>query len=165
MTNINIKNFPRLDTHEHKINQGIISKKALFNNSFLVTTDANSFFLSQKGHFKNILSKEYSNNKSNGFLLEIIFHGLNYSAKRVSRERPSYILDLHKSEVAICEEPVAKSFASRIHKRRLLFFSYDKQLIFKIGKIIKHLKLPNPYTGKGLFSREDSYVIKKGKKR
>jgi hypothetical protein len=98
-----------------------------------------------------------------GFLLEILFHGLNFSSKRIKRQRPKYFVDTHKSEYYICNELAANPFKSRVHKRRLLFFSYDRHLLYQIETLIKGFKLPDIYTGKGLFARTDLYKRKIGK--
>jgi hypothetical protein len=39
--------------------------------------------------------------KNNGYFLEILFHGLNYNAKRIKLYRPQYFIDVHKSEVFV----------------------------------------------------------------
>jgi hypothetical protein len=103
--------------------------------------------------------------KQNGNILEIIFHGLNYSSKRIKLYRKNFLVDVHKSEIFICKESLTSVVKSRIYKRRLVFFSYEKKNINNIENYIKAFKLPNSYTGKGLFSRHDDYNIKKIQKR
>lgn len=103
--------------------------------------------------------------KNNGYILEIIFHGLNYSAKRIKLYRKSFLVDVHKSEIFICKEPLTTEVKSRIYKRRLVFFSYKKSEIKYMEKYLKEFKKPNSYTGKGIFSRNDNYHTKKAKKR
>jgi hypothetical protein len=79
--------------------------------------------------------------------------------------RPKYFIDVHKSEIFIVQEKATNVFKSRVHKRRLVFFSFDHHLLRKIERKIKEFKLPDMYTGKGLFSREDPYKTKPGKVR
>jgi len=99
----------------------------------------------------------------NGYFLEIIFHGLNYHAKRVKIARTKYFVDVHKANVFFLDEPTAGVYRSRVYKRRLIFFSYNKHLLNTLGNKIKAFNLPDKYTGKGLFFRNDRYKIKSGK--
>jgi hypothetical protein len=104
-----------------------------------------------------------SNTNKQGYLLEILFHSLNFHTKRIKLRRPRYFIDLHKSELLICNEKSANLFKSRVYKRRLIFFSFNKHLINSLERKIKEFKLPDAYTGKGLFSRTDPYIKKRGK--
>jgi YHS domain-containing protein len=101
----------------------------------------------------------------NGSYLELLFHGLNYSNKRIKMRRAKYFCDVHRSEVYFCNEKVRNTFKSKVFKRRIIFFSYDTQVIERIKLIITQFKQPNTYTGKGIFSREDLYSTREGKKR
>jgi len=105
------------------------------------------------------------NRRLPGRIIEILFYGFNMQAKRIKRRRPKYFIDVHKSEIFICNELAANEFKSRIHKRRLLFFSHNRSLLNVIERNIKAFKLPDTYTGKGLFSRNDPFKLKKGKHR
>jgi hypothetical protein len=156
--------FPQITIKDHTVVQGTYQKSVLLTKGFL-TRKSNTLFLANKENTFSGSSLKNSKYKVKGYLLEILLHGLNYSAKRVKRFRPSFILDLHKSETLICLPSIASPVKFRIHKRRLIFFSHDRQLLHNIEKTIKEFKLPNIYTGKGLFSRNDSYKLKKGKKR
>jgi len=162
---INLKEYPKITLTNVSKNTGTIKKIARINKSFITTTDKSSIFIANKQKIKTYLSSKDIKKKENGYLLELLFHGLNYSAKRLKQTRPQYLIDVHKSEVFICKENAASTFKSRIHKRRLVFFSHDKNLIINIEKKIKSLKSPNVYTGKGIFSRNDIYALKEGKKR
>lgn len=162
---INFKQYPLIELKEKKTTTGILEKKALLNKSFLVIGQKNSFFIANKQKVYTHLSLNYNKKKENGYLSEIFFHGLNYSSKRIKYARPAYQVDVHKSEIFVCDEQVASTFKSRIHKRRLLFFSYDQNLIKNIQKKIISFKEPIAYTGKGLYERNDLYILKEGKKR
>lgn len=98
-----------------------------------------------------------------GFILEILLHGLNFSAKRIKYFRKPYFIDTHKSEIFILKEHIVNEFKSRIHKRRIVFFSYNKSLLDEISRKIKSFRPPNTYTGKGIFARGDLYFTKVGK--
>lgn len=160
--NINLTSFPHIQYNENLL-EGKLNKQSMINKSFL-TNKVNTIFtvLTQKSiaSFTSIFKKRLT-----GYLVEILFHGFNYSAKRYSPKRPKYYIDTHRSEIFIINETSSMTFKSQIHKRRLLFFSYDHREAFNISKYIKELKSPNIYTGKGIFTREDSYIIKKTRKR
>nr|ADZ99049.1 ribosomal protein L6 [Physarum polycephalum] len=155
--------YPLLQFNEINSIEGILSKQNLLLKSFL-TKEPNSLFMAKKQN-KLLSSSNIIKKKHNGFLIEILFHGFNFSAKRFKLARNKYFIDTHKSEVFICDEPVTSTFKSQVHKRRLIFFSYDNHLLHTLEKAIKQFKLPDSYTGKGLFERHDSYKIKQRKKR
>lgn len=144
--------------------------KFIINNSFHNLIDQKELFIKgfkNQNHFffqkKNRLL--FSTNKSSGFILEILFHGLNFNAKRIKMFRPKYFIDVHKSEIFIFHEKASHEFKSRIHKRRLFFFSFNKNLLKIIKTKIKEFRFPNIYTGKGIFEIHDSYQVKEGKVR
>jgi len=105
------------------------------------------------------------NQRLPGRIVEILFYGFNIHAKRIKRRRAKYFIDVHKSEIFICHEIAANQFKSRIHKRRLLFFSHNSSLLHLIERNIKNFKLPDTYTGKGLYTRTDPFKLKRGKHR
>jgi len=160
---ITTSSYPLLQFNNTNSLNGVFIKKVLFNKSFL-TNQENSLFMSSK-HNNLLSSNKTIKEKHNGFLCEILFHGFNFSAKRFRLFQNKYFIDTHKSEVFICEEPMSNVFKSRVHKRRLIFFSYDHDLLNNIEKTIKAFKIPDSYTGKGLFERKDTYNIKQRKKR
>lgn len=160
-----LNQYPKISLIHNSKNTGTIKKVAHVSKSFLTTFENSSLFIANKEKIKSHLSLKDIKKKENGYLLELLFHGLNYNAKRIKLSRPQYQVDVHKSELFICNEKAANTFKSRIHKRRLVFFSYDKNLIVNIERKIKSLKMPNVYTGKGIFSRNDFYELKEGKKR
>jgi len=162
---INLNTYPQIYSKNTSKSNGTTNKSALFSKSFLTVQNNNSLFIANKEKIYSHLSSSYIKRKENGYLLEILFHGLNYNAKRLKPLRPKYHLDVHKSELFICDELAANTFKSRIHKRRLVFFSHNRNLLDNIERKIKSFKMPNLYTGKGLFARTDSYIIKEGKKR
>jgi hypothetical protein len=128
------------------------------------TTKEGSIFMQQKQHLDLTIPRAIKT-KKNGFISEILFHGFNFTAKRVKLYRPKYYVDSHKSEMFFCLESITNTYKSKVYKRRLVFFSYDKTILHLIQKLIKQFKIPDSYTGKGLFERNDSYTIKKRKKR
>jgi hypothetical protein len=160
---INLKQYPVVQSSSTYTSIGSFEKKVLLSNSFL-TYKRNTLFTALKQPTLTAFLKHIKE-KNNGCLAEIIFHGFNFSSKRYELFRPRFFIDTHKSEVFICNEPVTGMFKSRVHKRRLIFFSYDHHLIHRIEKLIKGFRVPDPYTGKGLFERNDSYNIKQRKKR
>lgn len=99
------------------------------------------------------------------FFLELLFNGLNMNAKRIKLHRAPYFLDVHRSEIFIINEKVLSGYKSRIFKRRLLFFSNNNSIISEIEKKIKSLKIPDEYTGKGIYSPADKYKTLEGKKK
>jgi len=162
---INLTQYPQISLNNNSQITGTINKTAHISKSFLTTFENNSLFIANKEKIKSHLSMKSIKKKENGYLLEILFHGLNFNSKRTKPKRPQYQIDVHKSEVFICKEKAAHTFKSRIHKRRIVYFSHDQHLIKSLEKKIKSLKMPNPYTGKGLYSRMDDYILKEGKKR
>jgi len=160
---ITISSYPLAEFTTINKTHGIYCIKGLLSKSFLAHKQ-NTLFIAPKqinlSSFTNNINK-----KHNGFLLEILFHGFNFSSRRFSIYRPKFSIDTHKSEIFICDEPVTSVVKSRVHKRRLIFFSYDSHLLHIIEKAIKEFKLPDAYTGKGLFERNDSYNVKQRKKR
>jgi len=159
---MNNKEYPKINFNQIIHGQGTHTKEILIPTSFIKET--NKMFLPAKT--ASLLStKNAAIHKNNGYLLELLFHGLNYSAKRIRRRRAKYFCDLHRSEVFICHEQTANTFKSTVHKRRLIFFSFDQQLINRIKIMIKAFKIPNTYTGKGILERDDMYKTREGKKR
>lgn len=132
-------------------------------------------FISENNNiFVNNKTRLLSNIKSsqNGYIAELIFNGLNFSAKRTKRSskyksgfKPEYLLDLHKAEIFTIKESIIKPYQSRIFKRRLVFFSFNNKIIRNIVSLIKKLRLTNIYTGKGIYSRTDIYKTKSVKKK
>jgi len=162
---INLKQYPKISLIHKSPITGTINKAAHISKSFLTTFEKGSLFIATKEKLKSHLSKKCVKKKENGYLTEILFNGLNYNTKRLKPGRPTYQIDVHKSELFICNEKAAHAFKSRVHKRRLEYFSYDQDLMHNLERKIKSLKMPNRYTGKGLFSRLDDYIVKEGKKR
>jgi hypothetical protein len=158
------KTFPKV-TNTSNNTTGVLSKMQMFNNVFLMKNDNTSFFASKDENISNISIKDLNSKKKKGFILELLCHGLNYSNKRLKMKRPAFNIDVHKSELFICHEAVVKTYKSRLHKRRLLFFSFDKKVLSQLEAIIKKLRLPNIYTGKGIYARTDLYITKKIKKK
>jgi hypothetical protein len=160
---ITLSSYPTLQFNNTNSIEGIFAKKVLLLKSF-ITNDKNTLFVSKRKIALASFAKAIKE-KKNGYLIEILFHGFNFSAKRLKLTRQKYYIDTHKSEVFFCDESIANNFKSRVHKRRLIFFSYDHHLLYRLGETIKQFKKPDVYTGKGLFERNDSYVIKQRKKR
>ena len=143
--------------------EGNFKKHLVITKSFL-SPKGNSLFTNKKAIPITMYNKSIKE-KEKGFLLELLFHGFNFSSRRLKINRLKYSIDTHKSELFICYENETNSFKSRIHKRRLLFFSYDKYLLKNMEETIKKFKMPDVYTGKGIFERNDPYIIKHRKKR
>lgn len=160
-----LKTYPQIIIRESIKPEHTYKRSLILTKGFLTPT-SNTLFLDNKNNTFSASSIQNSKAHQKGFLLELLLHGLNYSAKRLKIGRYSYSLDVHKSETFICNQSLTTiPVKNRIFKRRLLFFSQDRQLLHDIEKKIKGFKKPNIYTGKGLFSREDSYKLKAGKKR
>jgi hypothetical protein len=160
MLNLELKKYPLISTFDKENNTGIFKSAVHLDKIFQVVDRKNSFLTQPKNKKFYIMSTA---KKQNGYFLEILFHGLNFNAKRVKLYRPKYFVDVHKSEVFICDEKASNEFKSRVHKRRLIFFSYNKHLLSNISRKIKEFRLPDVYTGKGLLSRDDQFKTKPGK--
>ena len=155
--NLNLSQFPVISLQNKihlsdSLNQEMHSQLSFNNND--------SLFL-RKNTKINLNEKIYKIRA--GFILEILLHGLNFSAKRIKYGRKPYFVDTHKSELFILKEHMANEFKSRVHKRRILFFSYNKSLLDELSKKIKSFRPPNTYTGKGIFARGDTFYTKIGK--
>jgi hypothetical protein len=160
MLDLNLKQYPLITTYDKENNTGIFKSTVHLDKIFQVLDKKNSFLIprnDKKFYITTNLKKQ------NGYFLEILFHGLNFNAKRVKLYRPKYFVDVHKSEVFVCDETASNEFKSHVHKRRLIFFSYDKHLLHNISRKIKEFRLPDIYTGKGLLSRDDQFKTKPGK--
>jgi len=160
---INYNSYPTLEDYYYTPQEGTLARKALYYKSFL-TNEYNQIFQAWKDKI-NLSFFWKLNKKRQGYMFEILFHGFNFSSKRYRLRRLKYYVDVHKSELYICPESVTSTFKSRVYKRRLIFFSYDHDLIYNIQKSIKAFQPPNVYSGKGLFERNDSYIVKKRRKR
>ncbi len=97
------------------------------------------------------------------YFVEIIFNGLHLNAKRIKRTRLKYFVDVHRSELFYIVEKVRQNIKSRVYKRRLLFFSYNSHVLTELVKKVKLFRVPDLYTGKGLYARTDKYKKKQGK--
>ena len=128
--------------------------------SFALINNTNCF-LTPSHH--DILPSIRSSNRNKPRILEILFHGLNLSAKRRKLRRLTYQVDVHKSELFICPQNYKTEYKSRIYRRRLILVSNYPNILDSIGRFIKKFKSPDTYTGKGLFFRTDNYKVKKGK--
>ena len=156
----NLKEYPKITTisnTNYKLSK-IINQKVVSRNSLLLNPRLNLEAYLQNQYTKDI-------RKINGFFLEILFHSLNYSAKRIHRKRTPYFLDLHKSEITIFKSPITNIYKNRVYKRRLIYFTYNNHLFIDIQRKIISLRTPNIYTGKGLYKRDDIYFTKKVKKK
>ncbi len=155
--NLNLESFPLLTLRNTFHETALFKKDLRIASSFM---DQSSIFVKTRSHLNLV---EHISKKKTGFFLEILLHGLNFNAKRIKYYRPAYFIDTHKSEIYILKETIVNDFKSRVHKRRLLFFSYNKVLLHNLCKKIKEFRPPNTYTGKGIFAREDIYFTKVGK--
>jgi hypothetical protein len=155
MASINLSQYPLI-----KISDNDTKMERQLKKSFFVSNQTNEFLVPKSD--KNIPLLRHTTNK-NVHLLEILFHGLNLSAKRIRFRRPAFYVDVHKSEVFVCHQKVRSNYKSRLFKRRLLFFSFNPSVLHRIKKIVQAFKMPNVYTGKGLFDRTQDYHVKKGK--
>src|SRR5271163_3313171 len=109
---ITITSYPLVQFTNTNTEEGIFTKKTLLFKSFL-TNKTNTILVSTKQNKIASFIKPIKQ-KHNGFLIEMLFHGFNYSAKRLKLFRSKYYIDTHKSEIFICEEPAAITFKSRI---------------------------------------------------
>jgi hypothetical protein len=160
MMTLHFENFPLIESKDLNHDIGITNKGIHFEKIFKVVNRPNTCIVPLNDK-KLIPSPQLR--KSNGYFVELLFHGLNYHAKRIKRRRPKYYVDMHRSEIFTIDEKISNEFKSRVHKRRLLFFSFNKHLLDNIIREIKAFRVPNVYTGKGLFERNDPYKIKPGK--
>jgi hypothetical protein len=154
-----LKEYPLITTRSninYKLSK-VINEKIRNRNSLLLN------HVNIDSYFKNQYTK--NRRKMNGFFLEVLFHSLNYSAKRIHRKRTAYFLDLHKSEINIFNSATNKKFKNRVYKRRLIYFTFSNKVGIDIQRKVLSLRLPNIYTGKGLYKRNDIYHTKKVKKK
>jgi hypothetical protein len=129
-----------------------------------IAEKTNSLFLPNKAR-TFMSTDELITRHLNGYHLDLIFYSLNYSIKKPRRLRWFFRVSVHKSEVYICNLNLTTPIKSRIHKRRLIFFSFNEELIQQIRRIIRKFRYPDTYTGKGIYEYGDNYFIKPGKKR
>lgn len=162
-SNLSLNKYPCLEIKDNNFKQHISVKRCHVNKIYNLNDNINTFLVSKVQD--PLLTLRTCHKKLNGYLIDILFNGLNYSAKRIKMRRPKYFVDMHRSEIFICNEKAANEFKSRVHKRRLLFFSYNKRLIDAIIAKIKAFRIPDTYTGKGFYTKNDLYKTKKGKVR
>jgi hypothetical protein len=93
---ITLHTYPQISLENVSKSSGTIKKIAHISKSFLTTKSNVSLFIANKEKIYSHLNQTYIKKKENGFLLEILFHGLNYNAKRLKPARPRYHLDVHK---------------------------------------------------------------------
>jgi len=104
--------YPLIQFSKTSTLQGSYKKSVLLLESF-ATLEVNKLFTSLKS--SPLLATHSSTiKKENGFHLELLLYGLNYSSKRIRLRRQKYFVDVHKSEVHICHEKVASTFKSRV---------------------------------------------------
>ena len=162
-TVITTKTYPTISFSRIIPSVGVYNKEIRLPQSFLTTSSRKIF--TNKFTPSQLSTKKISMQKVNGYTLELLFHGLNYHLKRTKLYRNKFYLDVHKSELHICHEATANTFKSRVFKRRLVFFSFDKKIIDRLRVVIKAFKVPDRYTGKGILTPDDTYDLKEGKKR
>lgn len=154
-TLLQLKYFPILQNKNSNI-----ATQTHLQKSFVLINDNNSLLtpINQRS-LPSIRPSEINKTRT----LEILFHGLNLSAKRRKLRRLTYQVDVHKSELFICPQNYETEYKSRIFRRRLILISNHPNILDSIGRFIKKFKSPDTYTGKGLFFRTDNYKVKKGK--
>lgn len=151
---INLNKFPKVVLNESDNNSSIIKS---LNFSFKVFNLNSSLFFPKKSSFNFNLTK------NKGELVELIFFGLNYNAKRVRYQRKPFLLDLQKSHKIKVDESRISEIKTKIFKRRLLLFSFDKNKLISLINLLKSNRPMNSYSGHGLISRTDKYATKPGK--
>lgn len=124
-----------------------------------------AFFLSPKSSLFPFQLPSLAVDKKNGYMGVLLLFGLNYSAKRLKYYRTPFMLDLHKSHRIIIAEPRCSSIASRIFKRRILFFSYSSQDIKALVNKIQKYQAVDPYSAHGPIALGDRVKRKPGKVR
>ena len=150
---LTLKRHPRID-----FKKGQTLVQVNISKSF-ITSDNGILSPKKRGSFS--LVKSYI--KTSPKIVEIIFHGLNLSAKRRRLKRLSYQVDVHKSELFLCTQTRKSEYKSRIYKRRLFLISNNSKVLDSVSKFIRNFKFPDVYTGKGLFLKSQAYKTKKGK--
>jgi hypothetical protein len=90
-----------------KIQIQVLYEIFYFGKIFNIKDKKNTLLVLKKNPF-------FNTNKENGYFLEILFHGLNYNAKRIKRYRPQYFLDVHKSEVFVVGEQALMSLSPEL---------------------------------------------------
>lgn len=132
-------------------------------------SEAKDFFFSDNGFFRKknqttigLLGKKFKE-KANGYLYEIVLFGINFHAKRINRRRRSFYVDLQKSHRILIDETLETPFRTRIYKRRLVLFGFDKRSLINTINLIKIRKPQNSYFGHGAIADYDKYKTKPGK--
>lgn len=152
------------------INITTFPKIVLFNSNLTTTSNKTQNFayrslITEKTMFfpKKTAINFNRSTQVNGELIELIFFGLNYNAKRVKFQRKPFLLDLQKSHKIRVEEERVSQIKTKIFKRRLLLYSYDKNNLIRLVSLLKASRPINNYSGHGVIGRSDSYFTKPGK--
>jgi len=156
-TSVNLKSFPTVQNRKFDITAHITTH---LQKSFALINKANCLLTPNN---QRILPAIRPSNVNKTRTLEILFHGLNLSAKRRKLRRLTYQVDVHKSELFVCPQNYKEEYKTRIYRRRLILVSNYSNILDSVGRFIKKFKSPDTYTGKGLFFRTDNYKVKKGK--
>lgn len=151
---INLIKFPEI-TLNYNDNNSSIEKILNFN--------FKSFKLKDKGFFPKKTALNFNLTKNSGELIELIFFGLNYNAKRVRYNRKPFLLDLQKSHKIKVDESRVSLVKTKVFKRRLLLFSFDKNSLVTLVDLMKSNRPKNSYSGHGLIAKNDKYETKPGK--
>ena len=157
---IDISNYPRITCKSDNIRFELSS---VLQNSFKV--DSQSILMPNKSKMNFWSYGANLAKKKTGKLVEMVFFGLNYNAKRIRYARKPYVLDLQKSHKIKVDEKRVSEIKTKVFKRRILFFSYNRNSLLELTNSLKNKRPQNSYSGHGLIERDDKYVTKPGKVR
>jgi hypothetical protein len=135
------------------------------NNIYYQRIDNNSLLISKNigiTHRIYNLIKNTIRKVRKGKFLELFLFGLSFNAKKAKRTG-AIDMELHMSKKLRLYIP--KYVITRVFKRRLLFFSFNHEIIDEIRRFLLNMRLVNNYTGLGVRTRNVRIKIKKGKTR
>ena len=161
---IKLNYFPKIVVENVVKATGTLNyNNSFFNSTYLVSDSSILFANNSKINFWSFEANLA--NKKRGNLIELIFFGLNYNAKRIKFFRKPYVLDLQKSHKIKVDESRVSLLKTRVFKRRILFWSYDRNKLTELVDLLKEKRPKNSYSGHGLLSRDEKYSVKPGKVR
>ncbi len=111
-----------------------------------------------------------NNSKTFQHIKEFILNGFNISGELVKTRRGYEILklDVHKSNVFKISKEVLNILFSDIfiYRRNFVFVmeNKDKEMFNLFKRIVCNTRKPGKYSGRGIYTRDDKYKVKKTKK-
>lgn len=158
---LKLNKFPKISAESKNNLTGVLNYNSIFNKNAFSLDNSILFPKFSKINFWSFEANLAKKHK--GSLIELIFFGLNYNAKRIKFFRKPYVLDLQKSHKIKIDESRISQLKTKIFKRRILFWSYERSKIKELTDLLKSKRPQNSYSGHGLIARNDKYSVKPGK--